>query len=168
MNKNIITGLALSGVFAVLCACSATKAGAPATGIVAKSFVSGTPTVIVSHRLPQGLKDMPEFRKMRVRDWRENYDLFAAALVQKAAESGLDSASLSQALKATLAAPESNGVALLPVAAYSTFYQGAGVWQIDLRWEGAGAVLRDEPMSHVRTHYFTRDEIKQVGFSTCD
>ena len=143
----------------------APNAGAPTTGVVAKSFVGGTPTVVVSHRLPKNLNDMPEFREITVRNWRQNYDLFATALVNKAAESGLDSGSLSQALKAILVAPESKGMALLPVAAYNTFDQGAGVWKIDLRWEGAGG---DEPMGHVRCHTFTRDGIKQVGFGSCD
>ena len=126
--------------------------------------MGGTPTVIASRRVPH----IPEFGKIRVRNWQEHYDLFSAALVKKAAESGLESASLAKALKAILVAPESKGLALLPVAAYSTLYDGARVWQVDLRWEGAGGVMQDKPMTHVRTHYFTRDEIKQVGFRTCD
>jgi len=168
MHKNIIAVLAVFSLLAVVCSCSATRAGVPTTGVVVKSFAGGTPTAVVSHKAPQNRNDMPEFPMIHVRNWRENYDIFAAGLVNKAAVSGLDSASLSQALKAVLTAPESKGTALLPVAAYSTFYQGAEVWRIDLRWESAGAVLGDESMGHVRTHCFTRTGIKQVGFSTCD
>jgi hypothetical protein len=85
--------------------------------------------------------------------------------VEKSKECGLEHTSLAKALKEVLAAPENEGIALLPVAAYSTEYDGTPVWRIDLRWEVSGGP--GVSMQHVRFHYFTRDGIRQVGFTTC-
>jgi hypothetical protein len=166
MNKSKTAAVAISAVLVVVGACSATNSTAPVNGLVAKSLAGGTPVIALIHREPENLSKIPEFSNLRVVNWRKHYNDFSTALVKKEAEAGLDSLSLSQALKAIPAASESKGVALLPVAAHSTVYQGVAVWRIDLRWEGIG--FGEERMTHVRTHYFTRDGVKQVGFGTCD
>jgi hypothetical protein len=168
MKKNSFALIASSLLGAILCGCTGTKGSPPAAGVVVGSMKGGFPSVTITHKATRDLNHMPEFKTILVRDWRERYDQFAAALVEKARESGLDSASLSEVLKAILAAPESKGKALLPVAAYSTWHRGESVWLIDLRWEGVGTALSDYPMVHVRSYYFTQNGIRQVGFSSCD
>ncbi len=168
MKKCLVSVVALLLPGVILCACSGTGGGLPARGVVVRSWVAGVPTVTVTHRAPNDMNDFSKFATICSGDWREKYDLFSAALVRKAAECRLNSSSLAAAFKAVLAAPESNGLALLPVAAYSTQYQGDDVWRIDLRWEAAGGPRLDEPMGHARSYYFTRDAIRQVGFVTCE
>ena len=108
-----------------------------------------------------------EFNSITVDQWQEAYGKFGMALVEGAKKHRLDSESLSNCLMAVLTSPESKGYALLPVAAVSATLNQQKVWMIDLKWETPATYLSNQPMGHVRTHWFTQNGTKQVNFSTC-
>lgn len=99
--------------------------------------------------------------------WQKAYGVFGMTLIDEAKKSHLDSRSLSNCLMAVLVSPESKGLALLPIAAISCVQDGQKVWRIELKWETPSTLTVGQPMGHTRTHIFTQNEIKQVGFTTC-
>jgi hypothetical protein len=111
-----------------------------------------------------------KFGSKTTRHWKENYDVFSRALVEKASTSGFDSRSLSEVLKLVLADGEAQHLAYLPIAAYVSELNGQPAWIVVLHWEETfSAEARGEhlPLSHVRTYAYTQRDLKQVAFLTC-
>ncbi len=108
-----------------------------------------------------------EYNTLSGEHWQKAYGVFGASLIDAAKKSHLDSRSLSNCLMAVLVSPESKGLALLPIAATSYVQDGQKVWRIELKWETPSTLTVGQPMGHTRTHIFTQNEIKQVGFTTC-
>lgn len=96
-------------------------------------------------------------------NWKAKYARYSQALLAKSTATRLDSQSLSNVLRVTLADAQSQGLACVPFAAYSTKYDGEAAWIIDLSWEYQGV----GSLSHIRTLAITSKDLKQVGFSTC-
>ncbi len=111
-----------------------------------------------------------KFGSQTTHHWKENYDVFSRALIEKASSSGFDSQSLSQVLGLILTDGEAQHLAYLPIAAYVSELNGQPVWIVVLHWEdlfGAEVHASDQPLSHVRTYVFTQKDLKQVAFLTC-
>ena len=96
-------------------------------------------------------------------NWREKYNSYGRALVARAAERHLDSASLSNVLKWILADGERHKMAYLPFAAYYTEINGEPVWVVDLTWEYEGF----GHFGHIRMYAISARNLRQVGFTTC-
>ena len=181
MKVTAIESMAVILAGVILCGCS--RGGGPETHVlVIKPLSADRPIVTVTNLVITSVVNTSNYLQMTmpIRDlqhlgyeaipasrWQEAYDIFSAALVDEARTCRLDSVSLSNCFKAILTAPESKGVALLPVVAYSGSQDGQKVWTIELMWEVADPRFSGKPMEHTRTHCFTQNGIKQVGFSRC-
>jgi hypothetical protein len=167
MKANVMEFIAIPLMGAILAGCS--RGGTETQVLLIRPVRADVPVVTVTNYVETSLADLnlPDFEAIPAGRWREAYDIFSAALIDEAKKCRLDSVSLSNCLKAVLISPESKGVALLPVAAYSGSQDRQKVWTIELRWEVADPLFSGEPMGHVRAHCFTQNGIKQVGFSRC-
>ena len=108
--------------------------------------------------------DEQKFGSYTTEKWKDNYAVFAKALVQKADDQKLDSASLRKALDLVL--KDSKGLPCLPVGAYQTTLDGKQIWILTVKWE---ALLEGKhlELSHIRIFAFDQKTLKQVGFVTC-
>ena len=111
-----------------------------------------------------------EFGSQTTRGWKENYEIFSRALIDKANRFGFDSESLTKVLRCILADATSQPLAYVPVAAYETTLSGEPVWVVAVHWEeyfGPEHPIPAMPLGHIRSYAFTQKDLKQVGFITC-
>jgi hypothetical protein len=138
------------------------------------------------------------FLRYSTKDWRENYDRFSVALVDKAKEQGFEWESLRSCLAKLLKEPIAQGgreeVAYLPIGAYRTTRDQQQVWVVFCLWEVAmdpskqvqdfAPPLQDPtpksktpvppmPMDwptvgHIRMFTYDLSDAKLLGFVTCD
>jgi hypothetical protein len=162
-------GLSLS--FLLLTCFAAPAVGSSTNQSEATLFISSIrgeqPIVRVERNDFPSEPDLCHFSPQMVRQWQTNYGLCSEALVAAAQKDRLDSSSLAKILRTIRTAPENNGLAVLPVAAYSTTKDGERVWLISLRWERERSAIDWGTLSHIRNFTFTQKSLKQVGFMTC-
>lgn len=97
-------------------------------------------------------------------NWRLKYDGHSQLLLGRAAESGLDSISLSNVLQVALLDAPREKRAYVPFASYRLEWKGEPVWLIDLAWEfGDGA----RGLPHVCSYIINAQDYRQLSFVTC-
>ena len=111
-----------------------------------------------------------KFSSQTTKHWKQNYEVFSKALLEKAGNSSLDATSLAKILRDIFSDADGQYLACVPIAAYSTKLDGEPVWVVVLHWEpffGREDPGPDRPLSHVRTYVYTQKDFKQVAFLTC-
>jgi hypothetical protein len=108
-------------------------------------------------------KELRQFESYTTRDWRRNYDRFAASLVQKAGEQKLDSASLRKVLDLILQGPPEPG-ACLPVGAYQTTLENRPIWIVVLKRSNAP----DQAATHFAVYAFEQRTLGRVELVQCN
>jgi hypothetical protein len=118
-----------------------------------------------------------KFSKFTTENWSSNYTVFAKALVQKADDLKLDSASLRKDLDLILKDARDKLV-YLPVGAYQTRLGDKPVWIITVKWEenpeswGKGAFTKGvdppPPLIHIRAFAFDQETSERLAFATCN
>ena len=106
-----------------------------------------------------------QFNTYTTENWKDDFELFAVALVQKANKLKLDSESLRKALDLVLK-NYNNKIAYLPVGAYQTTLDRKSVWIITVKWEYPPKEGNFE-LGHIRIFAFDQQTLEQVGFNTC-
>ena len=112
--------------------------------------------------------DEQKFNSYTTEKWKQTFQVFAAALVKKAADQKLDSMSLRKALDLVLK-DSKDEIAYLPVGAYQTTLDAKQVWIVIVKWEYPSMAEKGEsvPLGHIRAFVFDQKTLKQVGFMTC-
>ena len=106
-----------------------------------------------------------QFNTYSANNWKTNFAVFSNALVQKADNLKLDSASLRKALDLVLRDAKGE-IAYLPVGAYQTTLDGAPIWIITVKWEYP-SMGKDAELGHIRAFAFDQKTLQKVGFVTC-
>jgi hypothetical protein len=112
-------------------------------------------------------KEEHTFEAYTTDNWKSNFTVFAKALVQKADQQNLNSASLRSVLDLVLKDAQDR-IAYLPVRAFQTSYAGEPIWIIVVKWEHPIPEMGTLPLGHVRAFAFEQKTSKQVGFATCN
>ena len=97
--------------------------------------------------------------------WEEKYATFSAALIQKAASKGLDSAALSRVLRTIPSDPKGHrNCPMLPVEAYATTQDAKPVWIVILRW-----TPDEETFGHICEYSYIVEPsgLRLLDFKTC-
>jgi hypothetical protein len=112
--------------------------------------------------------DEQKFNAYTTEKWKDTYAVFATALLKKADEQKLDSASLRKALDLVLK-DSRDKIAYLPVGAYQTTLDGKSVWIVTVKWEYPEMAEKGQSvgLGHIRAFVFDQKTLKQVGFMTC-
>jgi hypothetical protein len=112
--------------------------------------------------------DEEKFAVYGIDKWKETFEVFAAALVKKAAKEKLDAVSLRKILDLILK-NRKDDVVYLPVGAYQTTLEGDPVWILPVKWEYPSFTVPGESgrLGHIRIFVFDQKTLKQVGFVTC-
>jgi hypothetical protein len=112
--------------------------------------------------------DEEKYGSFVLRGWKANYEAFADALVRKAADQNLDSASLRRILDLILRESEGE-TAFLPVGAYQARLNGESVWIVITKWEIAfeDDEDADTTLGHISAFVYEQKTLKLVGFMTC-
>ena len=112
--------------------------------------------------------DESKFNSYGTENWKATYEIFAKALVKKAVNQKLDSASLRGALDYLLKDAKGK-ISTLPVGAYQTSLDGKLVWIITEKWElrSMGPIDDNLQLVHIRVFVFDQKTLKIVGFTTC-
>jgi len=112
--------------------------------------------------------DEQKFNSYTTEKWRQTFETFAAALVEKADDQKLDSKSLRKALDLVLKNADDK-VAYLPVGAYQTTLDGSLVWIVVIKWELMPA--KDSKgqycLGHISARVFDQKNLKVVGYMSC-
>jgi len=160
--KALFTALVLA------CAVPATQASEPPppSAAVVKVLDKPLPPKEGRGKFLIGLAESEELRQFEsytTRDWRRNFDRFAASLVQKAGEQKLDSSSLRKVLDLILQGPPKPG-ACLPVAAYQTTLENKPIWIVILKRSN----FSDEPATHFAVYAFDQRTWGRVELIQCN
>ena len=117
-----------------------------------------------------GSPEEKKFNGYTTENWQSNFTAFAEALLQKANDLKLDSASLRQVLDLVRKRAQDK-LAYLPDGAYQTSLDTHPVWIITVKWEEyPPASGRNEtlPLIHICAIAFDQKTSKEVGFATCN
>ena len=117
-----------------------------------------------------GRPEEKKFNGYTTENWQSNFTAFTEALLEKANDLKLDSASLRQVLDLVRKRPQEK-LAYLPVGAYQASLDGKQVWIITVKWEEyPPASGRNEtlPLIHICAVAFDRKTSKEVAFATCN
>ena len=168
MNTRLITFLSVS---LLVFRCEASPEGFTSEAVVVK---------VVDVQLPHSEEDRRLFLWRRSfadkqgvpgsgnygpENWKEHFAEFSEALIRKADEKKLNSASLRKALGLILKDSNDNKAAYLPIEAFQTTLDGDLVWIVTIKWERDDEV--GAKLGHIRTFAFDQKNLKQVGFVTC-
>ena len=119
--------------------------------------------------LVSAFMNKPEERKFDLyttENWKSNFTAFAEALVQRAADQKLDSASLRSVLDLVLKDSQDK-IAYLPVGAYQATLAGKPVWIVTVKWEYPNTGMGTLRLVHIRAFAFDQKTLKKVAFMTC-
>lgn len=112
-------------------------------------------------------KEEKKFPSYTTDNWRSNFTVFAHALVQKAQDQKLDSASLQSVLDLLLS-EAGDRIAYLPIGAYQTTLAGKPVWLVTVKWEYPTQEMGSLRLGHICAFGFDQKTMSRVAFITCN
>jgi hypothetical protein len=123
-------------------------------------------TITTDYQVDLPRRATPTIPQSMAIEWRTNYALFSQHLLSAAENGHLDSGSLKKILSAIWDG-DSSDLAILPVEAICTRYEGETVWVVGLRWENKGLVGNGY-LDHIRSFTYSRETLKLVTMQSCD